>query len=103
MAYQRTRTDIGVNFFISTPSVFNFDWSRVTGPIRNHSSIGLTYVLQCASSELHTMGIVRWLRYNEDDSLSIVGTNRLKGQRSLAICSTHKQLFTDSVEQRVSP
>lgn len=49
------------------------------------------------------MGIVRWLRYNEDDSLSIVGTNRLKGQRSLAICSTHKQLFTDSVEQRVSP
>lgn len=35
------------------------------------------------------MGIVRWLGYNEDESLRMVGTKRLNGQRSLAICFTN--------------
>lgn len=42
MTYQKTRTDIGVHLYLSTPSVYNFDWIRVTGLIRNHSSIQST-------------------------------------------------------------
>lgn len=30
MTYQKKRTDIGVNFLNSTPSVLNLDWIRVT-------------------------------------------------------------------------
>lgn len=56
----------------------------MTGTIRNYSSMGQhTYVLQCASSELDTMGIIRWVGYNEDDSLRIVETIRPKDQKVL--------------------
>jgi hypothetical protein len=45
LAYENKNVlDIGLDFFIPTPSSFDFYWIKLIGPIRNHSSIRSTYL-----------------------------------------------------------